>query len=280
MKTKAKHLLNLAKQSKKAIGAFNVSSIEALQAVFEAASEVKSPVIIQTSAGEAEYLLPELVSEICTELSKLYKVDFLLHLDRGNDIDLIKRCLEAGYDSISSEFHSTTYDEIVKNTLSVRRLTNQYVAYHEGAIEVVPLRYYKEKYQEELRKTDPKLAKRFVQETGIDSLVVCIGNQSGKLKTQQPLDINILTELNDLLPETPFVLHGGSFLSDTDILNCIQNGVAKINVNTEIRLAYINKLKENISINDGEYAPYRLLKGVKEDMRNIIKNKITLFNHL
>lgn len=279
MKTKAIHLLSQAKKSRKAIGAFNVSSIEALQAVFEAASEVKVPVIVQTSAGEAEYLLPELVSEICSRLSKIHKVEFILHLDRGNNIDLIKRCLEAGYDSISSEF-AGSYDEVMKNTLLVRKLTNQYVAYHEGAIEIVPLRYYKDKYQEELKKTDPLLAKKFVEETGVDSLVVSIGNQSGKLKKQQALDINVLKKLNDHLPEIPFVLHGGSFLSDETILQCIQYGIVKINVNTEIRLAYTNKLKENISKDRDEYAPYRLLKGVKDEMKNVIKNKMILFNNL
>ena len=153
------------------------------------------------------------------------------------------------------------------------------MAYHEGAIEIVPLRYYKKSYQTDLNKTKPEIAKKFVQETNIDSLVVSIGNQSGNLKNTDSLDIGLLKNLNNLLPNIPFVLHGGSFLDKNIILLCIDNGVSKINVNTEVRLAYTNKLKNNLSNNPDEYSPYRLLNGVKDEMKSVIKNKILLFKN-
>lgn len=280
MKTKTREILAHAKRSGRAIGAFNVSSIEAMQAVFEAASQVGVPIIIQTSAGEAMYLMPEVVTEVCSTLSKVFHVEYIVHLDRGNDIDLMQRCLDAGYDSISSEFAGSTYEEVVAKTLAVRNLTNRYVAYHEGAIEVTPLRYYEDTYQKDLKITDPPLAKQFVSQTGVDSLAVSIGNQSGRLKTSYKLNIDVLRELNTLLPETPFVLHGGSYLEKESIVECIRLGVAKINVNTEVRLAYVNRLKKNILKDKNEYAPYRLLKGVKDEMRQIVINKLHIFNSL
>jgi fructose-bisphosphate aldolase class II len=151
----------------------------------------------------------------------------------------------------------------------------------EGAIDIVPLRYYEDKYQKELITTDPELAKQFVAETKVDSLAVSIGNQSGKLKSEIPLDIPLLTKINSVVSELPLVLHGGSYLSDETIMTCIQNGVSKINVNTEVRLAYSTTLKKNLEQNPDEYAPYRLLTGARESMEKVILSKINLFqgNH-
>ncbi len=252
---KAAHILHDARKGRRAVGAFNVSSIEAIIAIFEAAKETSEPAIIQTSAGEAQYLLPELVATICATLSKMHKVDYLLHLDRGNDIDLIKRCLKAGYTSISTEFAGATFDEITAQTRNVRELTKSMNALYEGAIDIVPLRYYETTYQKELVETDPLLAKEFVEKTEVDSLVVSIGNQSGKLKVERNLNIALLKKLNKLLPTVPFVLHGGSFLQKKSVHDCIDNGISKININTEIRLAYTDTLKKNLEQKSSEYAP-------------------------
>ncbi len=276
----AKSCLTKAKRDKKAVGAFNVSSIEALQAVFEAASSLKSIIFVTTSFGESKYLTPELVVEICSKLSQIYKVDYCVHLDHGEDYNWIKRCLDAGYNSIHIDYGEVSYKENLENTKKVRELTYQYGAQLEGEIGIVPLCYYRDKIEDNLELTNPDLAYKYVQETEIDSLAVSIGTQSGKYKKIKPLDIETLRKLNRLLPEIPFVLHGGSFLSVDMYDSCINKGVAKININTEIRLAYTNKLKTNIKQNSDEYAPYRLLKGVKEYIEDIVRKKIKVFSRI
>lgn len=267
------------KKNRTAVGAFNVSSLEALQAVFAAAEQTKRPVIIETSVGEAQYFTPTLLYAMCTDLARTHQVDFVLHLDRGSNLELICLCLESGYTSISCEFSDLSFTEVVKKTKEIRKMTKQYGAQLEGAMNVVPLRYYSDRYQKELIPTDPDLAVQFVSETAVDSLVVSIGNQSGKLKSEVPLDLDLLKKINTLLPNMPLVLHGGSFLNDITVATCITYGVTKINVNTEVRLAYSNTLKNNLIKNPDEYAPYRLLAGTREAMEKIIVDKIKLFSH-
>ena len=276
----AKKILRRAKKDKKAIGAFNVSSIEALQAVFKAAACVEGEVIIETSRGESEHLLPELLAAMCLKLSETYGVDYALHLDRGQDIGWIKRCLDAGFNSITAESLRPDEQMDTKKAVRIKNLADRYNAQVEGALEVVPLRYYKNKIQERLQITNPKQAKKFVQETGVDSLVLSIGTQSGRYKTVNHIEYDVLKEANKLLPDTPFVLHGGSFLPVEVYRECISNGIAKININSELRLAYTNTLKENIKVAPGEYAPYRLLNGARLAMEEIVVEKIKIFNGL
>ncbi len=278
MKSLAQQLFKEALQQKKAIAAFNVSSVEAVQAAFEAAAELQVPIILETSSGEASYLLPEVLVGMCEALDKRYNIPYIVHLDRGNKIELVQQCLEAGYNSIASEFKAETYEEIVAHTQEVREMTNKFGANHEGAIEIVPLRYYETTYQQELVKTDPDLAKEFVAATHIDTLVVSIGNQSGKLKTHDPLDIERLEQIHTAVPDVPLVLHGGSYLSADVLQQSIAHGVAKVNVNSEIRLAYTKKLKENIAADANEYAPYRLLNGAKDAMKEVIIEKLKIVN--
>jgi ketose-bisphosphate aldolase len=278
MKILAQQLFKEALQQKKAIAAFNVSSVEAVQAAFEAAAELQVPILLETSSGEASYLFPEVLVGMCEALDKRYNIPYIVHLDRGNKIELVQQCLEAGYNSIASEFKAETYEEIVRHTKAVREMTNKFGANHEGAMEIVPLRYYETTYQQELVKTDPDLAKEFVAATNIDTFVVSIGNQSGKLKTHDPLDIERLEKIHMAVPEIPLVLHGGSYLSADVLKQSIAHGVAKVNVNSEIRLAYTKKLKENIAADGNEYAPYRLLNGVKDAMKQVIIEKLKIVN--
>ncbi len=273
----AKELLIKKKRDRKAVGAFNVSSIEALQAVFRACSQGKSEVFITTSAGESRHLMPEIVFSICQKLSIIYKVDFCLHLDHGNDISWIGRCLEAGYNSIHADFGELDYKDNLRKTKEIRKLTDRYGAQLEGELGVIPLKYYREKIEDNLELTNPKLASKYVEDTGVDSLAVSIGTESGMYKSSKKIYIEILKKINKDLSDTPLVLHGGSLLSKKQYQDCIKNGIAKININTELRLAYTRVLKRNLTINPNEYTPYRLLKGCREAMEKVILRKLKVF---
>lgn len=279
MLTSAKTILTQAKKEKKAVGAFNVSSVEVLHAIFSAAAEKKSQILIETSRGESEHLSPELLATMCEKLGEIYGVEYALHLDRAQQYDWIKRCLDAGYNSVTAESLNPGEKMSIEETIRIRELADKYDAQLEGSIEVVPIRYYKDKQQKHLDYTDPEEAKEFVEATRVDSIVISIGTQSGSFKSIDNIRFEILEEVNKLMPEVPFVLHGGSFLDPQIVTRAIDNGISKINVNAELREAYTKTLKANIEAKPEEYAPYRLLKGAVENMREVVENKITLFNN-
>ena len=142
-------------------------------------------------------------------------------------------------------------------------------------MEVVPIVYY-ENTVEKTHITDVKYANRFLQEVKPDLLCVSIWTQSGGKKEVKEIRYDVLKKLQEDNPKQPFMIHGWSFIDDEIIRNIIDLGVTKININAELRYAYSNKLKSNIEVQPEEYAPYRLLSKVKEEIWNVVQRKIKL----
>lgn len=276
MLTDAKQLLITAKQQRFAVPAFNVSSVEAAQAVFEAAADTQMPIIVELSKGEASHLTPKLAAMICESLAKELGVEYVLHLDRGNDIEFMKECLDAGFNSVSADFN-LPYSENLDKTKEVRELTNQYNAQLEATVEYVPYVGYSKMSEGDLVFSEPSRAAAFAEITELDSIIISIGTQSGKYKEIGTIRYEILEEANKLMPKIPFVLHGGSFLAEEITTKSISLGITKINVNSELRLAYTEIVKKNIAANEQEYAPYRLLNGAKDAMKQIAIDKLKLY---
>ncbi|MBD3329793.1 hypothetical protein GF357_04850 [Candidatus Dojkabacteria bacterium] len=277
MKISAGRLLKRALNEKRAIPAINVSSIESIHAVFEAAAEVNSEVIIETSTGESKHLHPEVLDAICQKLGEILNVDYVLHMDRCGDLEWIEKVLKAGYNSVSAEFKNVDPEENIELSKRARKLCNEYNAALEGVADVVPLVYYAEDKRQV--DTDPGYAEKFVSEVQCDSLVISVGTQSGRYKSKSGIKTNLLSEIHRRLPQMPLVLHGGSFLPEKIVKRAVEYGVAKINVNSELRIAYTDKLKSNIDANPDEYAPYRLLKGVTDEMKKVVLNKFIIMRN-
>lgn len=273
-----KQILQYAFKSKKAIPAFNVSSLEVLQAIFKKSSELNYPVFIETSRWEAEHISPELLWDICRSLSKTYGIDYILHLDRAWDFDFIERCLKAWYDSISAEFwNAQDIFDVIELSKKARILTDKYNAILEWVMEVVPIVYYENKIKD-THITDVDFARMFVQEVNPDMLCVSVWTQSWWKKKIKEIHYEVLNRLGLSNSDLPFMLHWWSFIDDDIIRRLISLWIAKININAELRYAYSNKLKENIKNNPEEYAPYRLLSWVKEALEEVIERKIKLFS--
>jgi len=278
MKINAKDLLRSHLKQKKSIGAFNVSSIEAIRAVFEVAHSLQLPALIETSEGEARYLTPELICELCEYYSKKHSVDYALHLDHGKDLDFIKECLKCGYNSIHILYAEAPYSKNIKMTKQARNITNQYNAQLEGEVGVITLKYYKDKFEGEIEMTDPDEAIEYVNDTHVDSLAISIGTESGRYKDAKHIDIERLQKVHSLLRDIPLVLHGGSYLPKKVYREVMKHGITKINVNAELRVAYTDTLVENQKTNSDEYAPYRLLAGTCDAMKVVLKEKMSIFN--
>lgn len=275
-----KNIIQKLFNEKKATPAFNVSTIEAIKAIFKKADELNHPVFIETSRWEADYLSPELLADICKSLSKVYNVDYILHLDRWNDFAFMERCLKAWYNSISAEFwKDKTLGEIIELSKKARELTNKYDAILEWVMEVVPIVYY-ENNEKDLHVTDLDFADKFIKEVSPDILCVAIWTQSWWKKDIKEIRYDILEKIWEKHPNLPLMIHWGSFLADDIIKKVISLWVVKININAELRYAYTNKLKQNIENKPEEYAPYRLLDWVSENIEKVVEKKIRLMRKM
>jgi fructose-bisphosphate aldolase class II len=273
-----KDLYRNARKKGYAVGAFNVSTLEAIKAVINAAMKLRSPVIIETSEREMAFLEPALVFDIVKELAENLRIPVGLHLDHGKNIDNVKQAIGAGYTSIHLDGSSLSYAENVKLTQEAVSLAHARELTVEG--ELGHIAGSSERHDESIKidqdmLTDPELAKKFVKETGIDILAVSIGNIHGVYASEPKLDFARLQEIKEI--GLPMSLHGGSGIQEEQIKRAISLGITKINVNTELREAYTNTLRAELEEDPDEIVPYEYLPEEIEAIEDIVEKKIRMF---
>ena len=270
-----------AKEGKYAIGAFNVSNLEQLKAIVLAVQNLKSPVLISTSQGESDFIGMKQLRALIDVYKKETDLSLILHLDHGKSLEIIEKAIDAGYDSVHFDGSILDFEENVKVTEQVVKLAKERginnvegeLGYLRGgstiheAIEIKP---------EDL--TNAKQAQEFVERTGVDSLAIAIGNIHGISKTgQNPhLFLDKLEEISKLI-NISLVLHGGSGIPEEDIKKAIELGIVKINVNTELRIAYTEALKKYLEINPNKVTPYKIMSPVVDAVQKTVEKKIKLF---
>jgi ketose-bisphosphate aldolase len=262
-----------------AIGAFNVSTLEAIKAVINAARRLKSPVIIETSEREMAFLEPTLVFDIVAELAENLRIPVGLHLDHGKSLKTARQAVEAGYTSVHIDGSNLSYEDNVKLTREVVNFAKQKKITIEG--ELGHIAGSSQKHAEEIKidqnmLTNPEKAKKFVAETRIDILAVSIGNIHGVYRNEPKLDFARLDELKRL--GLPMSLHGGSGIPGDQIRRAIGLGINKINVNTELREAYTETLRKELAENLAEIVPYEYLPEEIEAIEDVVETKIKLFD--
>ncbi|OIO52192.1 MAG: fructose-1,6-bisphosphate aldolase, class II [Parcubacteria group bacterium CG1_02_58_44] len=305
MLTTLKKILSRAERGGYAVGAFNVNNLEILQAVIETAVEERSPVIIQTSEGAIEYAgLDYLVAMV--RLAAKSPVPVVLHLDHGKDLKLIKRAIAAGYTSVMYDGSLLPYRQNVADTrrvVSWAKLNGISVEAEIGAIKgIEDLVTVDEK---RAFFTDPEEAQRFAKETGCDALAVSVGTAHGayKFKREAKLDIARLKKIDQLV-RVPLVLHGASEIDqelvresreycerlgdcgrlkgakgvpDGEIRRAIKAGVRKINIDSDLRLAFTVGLRQALTKMTDEIDPRKLLAPSKELMKATVRDRMRVF---
>lgn len=270
-------MLKKAQQGKYAIGQFNISTDEQLKAIVEVAKVLKSPVIIGTSEGERKFIGADQV----VALVESYKSDIILNADHCKTFESAKLAVDAGYTAVHFDGSTLDFEENVKITKQVvdyakpkNILVEGELGYLRGGSSIHEKIEIKE---EDL--TDPSQAKEFVEKTGIDSLAVVVGNMHGIESDMEnpPLFLNRLEEIQKVVPNVFLVLHGGSGTPEQDIKKAIQLGVVKVNINTELRIAYSDALEEEIKAHPDEVKPYKILAPAVEEMKKVVEEKIRLF---
>lgn len=283
-----KEILKKAQSEKYAIGAFNFSTAEVLKATVAVAKELSSPIIVATSENEAEFFGMAEAAALVSAWRHGTKLPIILNLDHGKSLASIKKAVEAGYNAVHFDGSSLIYEENIALTKAVvdyvRKFEKEYGADIIVEGELGYLRGASELHEEALvikpeDLTSPEQAKDFVERTGINSLAVVIGNAHGVFaKGEERLNLERLAQIKSVLGESVFlVLHGGSGIPFDDVKKAIELGIVKVNVNTELRMAYQEGLVEEIKAKPTETTPYKILAPSFEAVKKVVGEKIKMF---
>lgn len=280
----AKDWFKKARKENFAIGAFNIDSFEIFKAVCLAAQNKKSPVMMEFSPGEVKYFGLRNVVDIVVNAREEYKIPILLNLDHGKPVELCMEAIEQpGFDNIHFDGSSLDLNENIKETKKVVEAARKKGLLVEGEIDRFPgsSEIHEEEADLALLKssyTNPKLAARFVQATGVDILAPVFGNIHGTYPTQPDLDFGLLSNIRDLLPDTFLSLHGGSGIPAGQVKEAIRIGkIVKVNVNTELRVAYKDALSEELGETPNEYKVYEIADDVILAVASVVEQKIEVF---
>ncbi|MEI7690045.1 MAG: class II fructose-bisphosphate aldolase [bacterium] len=278
MLVNTKDLYLKAQKEGYAVGAFNVSTLEAIKAIIKAAVRLKSPVVIETSEKEMNFLEPALVFDIVRELGEKLSIPIGLHLDHGKSLEMVKEAIQAGYTSVHLDGSKLSFAENVSLTNEVVDFARSKQITVEGELGQIPgssEQHAEAITIEEGALTDPDEAKRFTAETKIDILAVSLGNIHGVYSSEPNLDFTRLSKLKEI--GLPMSLHGGSGIPEEQVRRAISLGITKVNVNTELRMAYTNTLRAELDENPDEIVPYEFLPEEIEAIEDVVEQKIKLF---
>ncbi|WP_334159957.1 class II fructose-1,6-bisphosphate aldolase [Muricomes intestini] len=236
-----KEMLEKAKAGRYAVAAFNAENMEMVQAIVEAAEELKAPVIIQTTSGTLKYATPELYYSMAAAAAQKSEIPVAIHLDHGDSYERAAECLHAGYSSIMIDGSKEPFEKNVEITKEVVKMAHAMHIPVEGELGTVG---GKEDSHSVINKTytEPAEAEEFVKRTHVDSLAVGIGNSHGFYKGKPELRFDILEETNKWVT-IPVVLHGASGIPEEDVKKAIEIGIAKVNFATELRDAFSKAVK-------------------------------------
>lgn len=294
-----KKLLSDAKAKGYAVGAFNIQNLETLLAVVEASTEERSPVIVATTPSTIKYAGLEYLAGMVKTAAESTPVPMSLHLDHGKDIETVSKCIDAGFTSVMIDGSRLNFEENISLTKRVTRLAHSRGISVEG--ELGRLAGVEEATVEEKEAvlTDPEAAKEFVERTGVDALAVAIGTCHGayKFKGEPKLDFERLKAIRKKV-KVLLVLHGASSVSswiikkatkfgaelsgakgipDEHIKEAISLGITKINIDTDLRLAFTCAIREILTGSPKEFDPRKILGPAKKAVKEVIKGKMRLF---
>ncbi|NLM88954.1 MAG: class II fructose-1,6-bisphosphate aldolase [Syntrophomonadaceae bacterium] len=270
-------LLLKADQKGYAVGAFNANNMEIVQAIAEAAELEKSPVIMQASQGAISYAGLEYITQMVNIAARQASVPIALHLDHGTDFDQVVRCIRSGFTSVMYDGSKLPLEEniaVTKQVLAMSRPIGVSVEAELGKIGGTEDNVHVD--EREALFTDPEEARYFVEQTGVDSLAIAIGTAHGRYQGEPKLDFARLEKIRNLV-NIPLVLHGSSGVPDEAIRRAIQLGIRKVNIDTNIREAFVGEMRRIMEEKPNEIDPRKILKPARQATVEIIREKIRLF---
>lgn len=283
---KARESIARARAEHYAFGAFNLDNQETLRAICQAAVNKKAPVLVEVSQGEVDDLGLENVRDMVDNYKHDYGLEMYINLDHSPSVEACKKAIEAGFEfihiDISQANHNATEEEIIAATREVV----EYAKFTGALVESEPHYFggssnlHTEKIDyEEIKKTfsTPEGAKHFVEATGIDTFAAAIGNLHGKYPVPKKLDIELLKEIRKAV-NCNISLHGGSGTPLHYFEEAVKVGVTKININSDMRIAYRTTLEQALKDNPDEFAVAKLMNQVIAAVQAVVESKLDSFN--
>lgn len=282
----AREAMQRARTEKFALGAFNIDNQETLIAIVRAAKAKNAPLMVEVSHGEAEAMGLHNVRDMVDNYKAEYGIEMYINLDHSPTVAAAIAGIEAGYEfvhiDISQARKDATLEEIVRETQQIvnyARLTGAIIEsephYFGGSSN---LHTEKINYNE-IKKTfsTPEGAHAFVEATGIDTFAAAIGNLHGKYPVPKMLDIDLLKQIRTAI-DCNISLHGGSGTPGHYFADAVKVGVSKININSDMRVAYRDTLEKVLKENPTEYAVVKLMDRVIDSVQAVVEEKIDMFN--
>lgn len=292
-------LLVPARKKGYAVGAFNINNLEGLLAVTEAATEEESPSIIAVTPGAIKYGGLPYLSNMVKTAAEICPMPLSLHLDHGEEFETVSECIKAGFTSVMIDGSRLKFEEniaLTKRVVDIAHPKGITVEAELGRLAGVEEKTVDEK---EAVLTDPDSAGEFVNRTGVDALAVAVGTSHGayKFKAEPKLDFDRLRKISTKV-DLPLVLHGASSvpswiiekaskygaelkgakgIPEQHIKKAISLGIAKINIDTDLRLAFTATIREVLANSPREYDPRKILGPAKDAMKEVVRSKMRLF---
>jgi fructose-bisphosphate aldolase class II len=269
-----------------ALGAFNLDNQETLIAVAKAAANKKAPVLVEVSKGEVDALGLDNVRDLVENYKAEYGVEMYINLDHSPSVEDAIAGIEAGFEfihiDVSQAKHDATDQEIIdctKQVVEAAKLTGALVEsephYFGGSSNV----HTEDINFEEIKKTfsTPEGARNFVEATKIDTFAAAVGNLHGLYPVPKTLDLELLAQIRAAI-DCNISLHGGSGTPGHYFIEAVKIGVSKVNINSDMRMAYRTTLEKVLAENKTEYAVVKLMGAVIESVQAVVENKIDTFN--
>ena len=272
-----KNMLVKADNGKYAVPHFNINNLEWTRFILEECEKLKTPVIIGVSEGAGKYMggfktVADMVKNLVNYLN--ITIPVALHLDHGSSYESCVEAIDSGFTSVMIDASKYSIEENI-------RITKQVVDYaHKRNVtveaEIGAVGGEEDGVANELAYAKVEDATRLVEETGIDFLAPALGSVHGIYKGEPKLDFTRMIKIHELV-NLPLVLHGGSGIPDELIKKAISCGICKININTELQIAWSKDVRKFLNENDKVYDPRKIIKSGENSMKEMIKEKVMLF---
>lgn len=281
MLTDVKEILVKAKEGGYAVGAFNTINLETTHAIVQAAREMRSPVIIQITEKTMEYAGGRAIFHLVKNIAEFYapEIPIGIHLDHGHSSEVIKRAVNIGFTSVMYDGSRKKYEDNLLITKEVVDFCHEKGVIVQAELGCVPYLGEVEIADSDWIKymTDPGEAEDFVKKTGVDALAVAIGNAHNFFKEKKNPDYDRLEMISKTL-SIPLVLHGASDWENGKVVEVIKRGISCFNVDTAIRLSFVNSLASNVMKQGPMNLDIREFLGdAKNAVKTVVQDKIKMF---
>lgn len=270
-----------------AFGAFNLDDEPTLRAVAQAAHAQKAPLLVEVSQGEVDDIGLDNVRDLVDNCKRLYHVEMYVNLDHSPSVEAAKKGIDAGFEFIHIDVSQAKHDASDEEIIAATKEIVDYAKVSGALVESEPHYFggssnlHTEKIDyAEIKKTfsTPAGARAFVEATGIDTFAAAVGNLHGKYPVPKKLDLELLQQIRDAL-DCNISLHGGSDTPGHYFVSAVQIGVTKININSDMRVAYRESLEQALKANPAEYSVAKLIsKQVVPAVQKVVESKIADFN--